>query len=166
MRNIFTLMLFILTNCANAQIPVLQAENSFGGSDNEHAFSIQQTEDAGFIAAGSTRSNDGQVQGNHTVGEPDFWVLKLNKTGGIQWQKSLGGSNDETAFCVQQTKDGGYIVAGEANSRDGQVTGNHGVLDMWVVKLDGNGTSFGRNRSVEVKMILQTACSKQKMEAI
>ena len=57
----------------------------------------------------------------------------------IQWQKSLGGSNAESAYDIQQTNDGGYIVAGGSKSNDGDVTGNNGSFDYWLVKLDVNG---------------------------
>jgi hypothetical protein len=123
----------------NAQSSHLVIENSLGGSDIDHAFSIQQTKDGGFITAGHTASNDGQVHGNHAAGEFDFWVVKLNKSLKIQWQRPLGGTADETAFSVEQTTDNGYIVAGQASSNNGQVTGNHGALDVWVVKLDSSG---------------------------
>lgn len=63
--------------------------------------------------------------------------MKLNSSGNIQWQKSLGGSGSEGANSIQQTTDGGYIVAGGSGSNDGDVTGNHGGGDFWVVKLSG-----------------------------
>ena len=53
----------------------------------------------------------------------------------IEWQKCLGGSDDDGAFSVQQTSDGGYIVAGLTGSNNGDVSGNHGGGDVWVVKL-------------------------------
>lgn len=53
----------------------------------------------------------------------------------IEWQKSLGGSGDEYAYSIQQTTDGGYIVAGSSWSNDGDVSGNHGWLDYWVAKI-------------------------------
>ena len=53
----------------------------------------------------------------------------------IQWQKCLGGTDSDAAYSVQQTTDGGYIVAGLTFSNDGDITGNHGVDDFWVVKL-------------------------------
>ena len=121
----------------DAQVPNLTAENSFGGSQNEHAFCIQQTKDGGSIIAGGSESNSGDVTGNH--GENDFWIVKLKKDGSIQWQKSFGGSNGEIAFSIQQTSDGGYIAAGQTSSLNGDVTGNHSGLDFWVIKLDTNG---------------------------
>ncbi|MDD4248563.1 MAG: PKD domain-containing protein, partial [Methanosarcina sp.] len=110
---------------------------SLGGSGGEYAQSIQQTSDGGYIVAGDSNSNDGNVTGNH--GGSDYWVVKLDTTGNIVWQKSLGGSSYDNAYSIQQTSDGGYIVAGESNSNDGDVTGNHGGFDYWVVKLDTTG---------------------------
>src|ERR1035438_1677306 len=57
----------------------------------------------------------------------------------IQWQASLGGSGLDDANCIQQTSDGGFIVAGHSNSTDGEVTGNHGNFDYWIVKLTSVG---------------------------
>jgi len=57
----------------------------------------------------------------------------------IEWQKSLGGSSTDYARSIQQTSDGGYIVAGYSASMDGDVTGNHGG-DIWIVKLNSAGS--------------------------
>jgi hypothetical protein len=51
------------------------------------------------------------------------------------WQKSLGGSGDDDARSIQQTTDGGYIIAGYSNSDDGDVLENHGDYDCWIVKI-------------------------------
>jgi hypothetical protein len=98
-----------------------------------HAESIQQTSDGGYIVAGSSYSSGGDVTGNH--GHDDYWVVKLSGSGEKQWEKSLGGSNSDYASSIQQTSDGGYIVAGSSYSSDGDVTGNHGGSDYWIVKL-------------------------------
>jgi len=116
----------------------LQWQKCLGGSDDEWAYSIQQTSDGGYIVAGYTESNDGDVSGNHGGG--DFWVVKLSSTGSLQWQKCLGGSSWDEAYSIQQTSDGGYIVAGGTYSNDGDVSGNHGYYDFWVVKLSSTGT--------------------------
>ncbi|HQF28824.1 MAG TPA: T9SS type A sorting domain-containing protein, partial [Bacteroidia bacterium] len=70
----------------------------------------------------------------------DFWVVKLNNTGAIQWKIALGGSGNDLAQSIQQTADGGYIVFGFTTSLDGNVVGNHGYFDYWMVKLDSLGT--------------------------
>ncbi len=105
----------------------------YGGNDGDYANSIQQTTDGGYIVAGSTTSNDGDVSGNH--GGFDYWILKLDSDGDTLWTKCFGGSNEDKAFSIQQTIDGGYIVAGQSNSNDGDVEGNHGYGDYWIVKL-------------------------------
>ncbi len=112
-------------------------KKTYGGSDLDDAFAIQQTTDGGFVVAGFTISNDGDVSGNH--GDYDAWVLKLDSVGGIQWQKCLGGSGWEEAWDIQQTVDGGYIIAGRSGTANGDVTVNHGSLDYWVVKLSSAG---------------------------
>ena len=119
----------------------IQWEKNLGGSYNgglgDWAQSVQQTTDGGYIVAGTTRSNDGNVSGNH--GGEDFWVVKLDSSGALTWQKCLGGSNDDAAYSIQQTSDGGYIVAGSTYSNDGDVSLNHGGSDYWLVKLDSSG---------------------------
>jgi len=115
----------------------IEWQKCLGGTDNDYANSIQQTSDGGFIVAGGTHSNDGDVSGNH--GRDDAWVVKLNSTGDIEWQKCLGGTDNDFANSIQQSSDGGFIVAGETKSNDGDVSGNHGVYDYWVVKLNSSG---------------------------
>jgi hypothetical protein len=115
----------------------IQWKKNYGGSDVEAPLEIQQTSDGGYIVAGYTRSNNWDVSGNH--GDYDAWVLKLNSAGAIQWQRCLGGSGWEEAWSVQQTSDGGYIIAGRSTSTDGDVTVNHGFFDFWVVKLNQDG---------------------------
>jgi hypothetical protein len=112
-------------------------KKSYGGSNNEWAYSIQQTTDGGYIMAGFSLSNNGDVTGNH--GKEDFWVVKLDNTGAIMWQKSLGGSGWDEALSIQQTTDGGYIVAGFSDSSDGDLNSNQGATDFWIVKLDSIG---------------------------
>jgi hypothetical protein len=62
------------------------------------------------------------VSGNH--GMSDFWIVKLDGSGDIQWQKCLGGSRQEISSSIQLTTDGGYIVAGYTWSNDGDILGN------------------------------------------
>ncbi len=115
----------------------LQWQKSLGGSKEDIANSVQQTLDGGYIIAGESYSTDGDVTGNH--GFSDYWIVKLDSSGNLQWQKALGGSSYDRANSVQQTSDGGYIVAGGSASTNGNVTGNHGNEDFWVVKLDPSG---------------------------
>jgi len=112
-------------------------QQSLGGSNHDSAKSIQQTTDGGYIVTGWSNSNDGDITGNHA--NYDYWIVKLNATGNITWQKSLGGNGEDRAYSIRQTSDGGYLVAGESRSIDGNVTGNNGNKDCWIVKLDAVG---------------------------
>ncbi|MEO5776114.1 MAG: T9SS type A sorting domain-containing protein [Flavobacterium sp.] len=140
---LLTVLSFVYTQ---AQAPAIQWQKPLGGTNNEGAAAIQKTPDGGYVTAGSNTSNNGDVTGNH--GGYDYWIVKLDAIGNIQWQKSLGGSGDDVADAIQTTADGGYIVTGYSNSNDGDVSGNHGNQDCWVVKLDTTGNiqwqkSFG-----------------------
>ena len=118
-------------------IGTIQWQKCLGGTYDEIAYSIQQTNDGEYIVSGVTSSNDGDVSGNH--GNGDAWLVKLDSAGNIQWQKCLGGSSGDEARSVQQTTNGDYILIGTTTSDDGDVSGNHGYSDVWVVKLDSVG---------------------------
>ncbi|MCC7438427.1 MAG: T9SS C-terminal target domain-containing protein [Armatimonadetes bacterium] len=121
-------------------VGAVEWQQLYGGSKNDWAASIEPTSDGGYIIAGSSASTDGDVAGHHgTSVTSDFWIVKLTSTGIIEWQRSLGGSSTDAAASIKQTIDGGYIVAGSGISTDGDITGNHGHLDYWIVKLTSTG---------------------------
>jgi len=144
----FVLVLTALLLCVapgmaqEAAAPSIEWQKCLGGSGGEVAFDIRQTSDGGYVVAGYTNSNDGDVSGNH--GGNDAWVVKLNALGATQWKKCLGGSGGDCAYDIQQTIDRGYIVAGYTESNDGDVSGNHGNDDVWVVKLAPQATRSRR----------------------
>ncbi|MBW6482295.1 MAG: T9SS type A sorting domain-containing protein [Vicingaceae bacterium] len=138
MKNLLlTSALFLTTLYLTAQAPSIEWQKSLGGSGDDFGHSIQQTIDGGYIVAGNSNSTDGDATGNH--GGWDYWIVKLDNIGTIEWQQSLGGSGNDFGWSIQQTTDGGYIVAGSSNSTDGDVTGNNGGADYWVVKLSNLG---------------------------
>jgi hypothetical protein len=115
----------------------IEWQKSLGGSDSENPISIYQTTDGGYIISGRTQSSDGDVTDFH--GMVDAWIVKLNSTGTLVWQKTLGGSSSEVISDVKQISDGGYILVGSTNSFDGDVFGNHGGGDCWAVRLSSSG---------------------------
>jgi hypothetical protein len=114
-------------------------QKSLGGSGLELIIfsSIISTADGGCLLLGNTNSNDGDVSGNH--GGLDFWLVKLNSSGNIMWQKTYGGSADDVSMSIAAANGGGYLLTGQTNSNDGDVTGNHGGGDGWVVKVNESG---------------------------
>jgi M6 family metalloprotease-like protein/uncharacterized delta-60 repeat protein len=103
----------------------VQWQKTYGGSDFDKVSSIQQTRDGGYILTGPSES--------FADSYADIWVLKLDGNGNITWQKTYGGPYDEQASSIQQTTDGGYIVAGTTSNSD------HNT-DIWVLKLGSDGT--------------------------
>ena len=110
----------------------IQWQRFYGGSSGDEAFSIQQTTDGGYIVAGHTDFLGSETD-TFGAGASDFWVLKLDENGDIQWQKTYGGSGFDEAYAIQQTTDGGFIVAGNTS------TFGAGNKDIWILKLDTNG---------------------------
>ncbi len=116
-------------------------QKTYGGSGWDQAAWIVQTIDGGYIVAGFSNSADGDVSGLHqNQTEPDYWIVKLNDTGAISWQKCYGSNGGDIPYCIQQTKDSGYIISGYTDSDDGDVTGLHGIIDCWVLKINDTGT--------------------------
>jgi uncharacterized delta-60 repeat protein len=116
--------IFLFVLCASLTLNA-QWARTYGGTDFDRAFLVQQTSDGGYIAAGYTASAG--------AGVSDFWVLKLSLAGVIEWQYAYGGSEDDVAYAVQETSDEGYIVAGYTYS-----FGN-GESDYWILKLTSEG---------------------------
>lgn len=135
-------------------------QHCFGGSGTEWIRDIQETGDGGYILAATSNSSDIQLDHNH--GGVDFWIVKLNASLDIEWQKSYGGSVYDDAYCIQQTPDGGYIVCGDTGSADEDVSGFHGWVDGWILKLDVNGNiewkkCYGGSRTEWFHHIITTA---------
>jgi len=105
----------------------IEWQRTYGGMFGDSARSIQQTSDGGYIIAGST--------GSFGAGGTDNWILKLTSSGDIEWQRTYGGSEGEYADSIQETGDGGYIVAGSTTSF-GALPGE---FDLWVLKLSPDG---------------------------
>ncbi|UCE36182.1 MAG: hypothetical protein JSW00_11610, partial [Thermoplasmata archaeon] len=99
----------------------IEWQRAYGGSDEDWANSIQQTSDGGYVVAGITTS--------FGAGDYDYWILKLSASGDIEWQRAYGGSNFDSAQAIQQTIDGGFIVAGYTLSFGA------GGDDIWILKL-------------------------------
>ncbi len=138
------MMLLLCVSMVSAQPNELWVR-AYGGSGTERANSVVSTNDGGCVFAGTANSLNGNVSGLHTIlgwTESDFWVVKLNAAGDIQWQKCLGGNMDEVAYDIIQVADGGFVIVGSAESNDGDITWHYGDYtfeDLWIAKIDNTG---------------------------
>jgi hypothetical protein len=113
-------------------------QKTIGGSEQDIFSSMTSCTGGGYVLAGTSRSNDADATGNH--GDYDFWAVKVAESGTILWQKQLGGSKQDVAASITAGLDGGYVIAGSTDSKDGDVKGQTGASNAWIVKLDGAGT--------------------------
>lgn len=124
----------------------IEWQKCYGGTKSEFPFEIIQTSDGGYAVIGYTRSNNGDVTGYHTgSGSHDMWVIKIDSIGELEWQKCLGGSDEDEGWAITQTADGSYICVGYTNSYDGDVGGAADDFDFWLVKLDSEGNIVWEN---------------------
>lgn len=114
-------------------------EKVYGGSGFDMAYSIAQTSDYGFVVAGYTFSSDGDLKGKTHRGNGDWWIIKLNRYGDIEWHETYGGSGWDEPRKIAVTSDKGYIITGVTGSNDGHISGNNGRWDVWLLKLNRSG---------------------------
>ena len=113
-------------------------DKNYGGSQEDDGTAIATAKDGGYVIAGRTRSNDGDISGNH--GDWDGYLIKVDKQGNKLWQKCYGGSKSDEILSIAATKEGGYIFAGMSDSPDGDLAGQTLTgRTLWIVKVDGQG---------------------------
>ncbi|MBC8172497.1 MAG: T9SS type A sorting domain-containing protein [Chitinophagales bacterium] len=119
----------------------IEWENTIGGTGNESANTILQTIDGGFIAGGYSRSG---ISGDKTEagnGGSDYWVVKLDAGGNIEWDATFGGTMDEGITSISPTPDGGYMLGGSSGS-DISADKSENIIgdwDIWIVKINSEG---------------------------
>lgn len=112
-------------------------EKSFGGTGIDEAHSIVADGGGNYMILGETRSDDIDV--SHNKGSADVWLIKIDGSGNLIWEKTYGGSSFDVGRSIEKTNDGGYLLAGSSRSQDGDVSINNGQNDAWLIKLESNG---------------------------
>jgi hypothetical protein len=102
-----------------------QWDRMYGGVADEWGFSVLQTSDGGYIFISST--------GSYGAGRDDLWIVKTNSTGVEQWNRTIGGTEDDFGFVIQPTTDNGFIITGYTKSF------GTGTIDLWLVKTNNTG---------------------------
>ena len=131
--------------CEN-KLKTITFKKTFGGSKDDYCYSVIQTSDGGFLAAGYTKS--------YGAGESDFWLIKTDKNGNKIWDRTFGGSSHDECNSVIQTSDGGFLAAGYTQSY------GNGWMDFWFIKTDSRGykiwdKTFGGIFGDECNIVIQ-----------
>jgi len=131
---IFQIFLFLVlflqvSNVAAVEEPLEQWNRSFGGNGEDSAWCIQQTSEGGYIVAGTTAS-----YGKGIEGYPDAWLIKVDKSGNMQWNKTYGETYFDEGYFTRQTSDGSYVLSG--------YTFPSGYAEPWLIKTDKKGNEM------------------------
>jgi hypothetical protein len=110
---------------------VLQWHKQFGGSYEDIGTGIAKGATGGYLIAASTDSDDGDVTATH--GKTDAWFIKVDNAGDKEWQQTSGGSRLDVPQAVIGRPDGSFVAAGHTSSADGDLKGNYGETDAWVL---------------------------------
>ena len=120
----------------------IEWQKTYGGQYADLLRSMEQTTDNGYILAGYSNSPVSGDKLDDNKGAGDYWIIKIDDLGAIQWQNTYGADGDDQPYAIHQTLDGGYIIGGNSNSTSALTT-QGGIVsngtDFWVLKLDMEG---------------------------
>jgi hypothetical protein len=122
-------------------------QNTIGAAETENLSTLIQTNDGGYLLGGSSDSYSSGDKSGNCIGGDDWWIVKTNSMGVIQWEYTIGGSLNEGVSSIEQTLDGGYIFGGSSRSNiSGDKSENSiGGYDFWMVKTDSLGNFLWQN---------------------
>lgn len=164
MKKILIFGLVILFTLPMCQVFALEGDKlwtkHYGGSGSDYFIASDQTIDGGFVASGSTTSNNGDFTNNK--GLSDMVIAKFDSNGNKLWMKNYGGTADENLASIQQTSDGGFIGVGTSTSNNGDLLTNQGSSDFVIAKFDSNGNkvwmkTYGGSNSETLTDVKQTS---------
>ena len=124
----------------------IQWTNFYGGSDDDVGNDIIESSDGSFYIIGYSKSKDGDASVNN--GQHDNWLLKIDSSGNLLWERSYGFAGHDHAYNILATKDGGLFFNGflDITASDGQGKySRHGVGEFWCHKIDKEGNIIWRN---------------------
>ena len=117
---------------------VQQWSKTYGGTDTDISWSICSLSNGEYIFSGFSGSKNGDINDPH--GWDDAWVVKIDYLGNKVWSKNYGGSSYDVGYAFSNLNDGTFLMAIATESIDGDIPGNTGDMDTWIVKLNSDGS--------------------------
>lgn len=150
LRYLFLFSIIVLSSYCFSQEPVIEWQNTIGGTSSDRLRSIYPTSDGGCILGGHSISNASGDKSENSLGDEDYWVVKLDDQGSIEWENTIGGDWRDELRNIKPTIDGGYIMLGRSAShasgdKSEDPIGNFGTYDYWVIKLNATGNITWEN---------------------
>src|SRR4051812_7134235 len=115
MKFIVTALLILMSFCTMYSQEIVW-QKTIGGSGTDELSHVSKTSDGGYIIGGTSDSNISGEKTEDSNGNEDYWILKIDSAGNIQWQNTIGGSGTDALIWIEQASDGGYIMGGNSNS--------------------------------------------------
>ncbi|MFH0865047.1 MAG: T9SS type A sorting domain-containing protein [Bacteroidota bacterium] len=118
---------------------LLIQQKTYGGTHDDYGVSMAETDSSGFIIAGYSYSDDGDITTHYGLTEKcDYVALKINSSADLIWAKNYGGNENDNLMGMLSTYDG-LLLYGISDSDNGNITDSHGLLDGWLIKINSNG---------------------------
>ena len=121
---------------------------TYGGMGNDTFKGMVPAHDGGYLIVGTSDSNKSTHKSDNSKGGTDYWLIKVNEAGERIWDKSYGGSEDDSCSGIIPTKDGNYLLFGSSKSPDNgdKSQPTQGSSDFWILKIDANGSKIWDKR--------------------
>ena len=122
----------------------IEWQKTYGGKNLDQLKKVEQTKDGGYIIGGYSNSPASGDKQSDNIGTGDYWIIKTDKAGAIEWQRTLGGDGDDHLSALIQSRNGGYVLGGSSNSNpsNDKSRANTKGTDFWIVRLDDDGQTL------------------------
>lgn len=137
-------------------------EKSFGGKGDDLLVEIKQTKDKGYIIIGTSNTKPSEDKSSEYFGGIDFWIIKTDSNGKLEWEKSYGGIYNDIPKTINILEDG-FIIGGISNSphSGNKLKDHYGGYDIWILELDNKGNKikeyvFGSENDDNLSNIIAT----------
>ncbi len=136
------ILIISFQNAYNQIVPQIVWQRSFGGTEEDISRVVIPTADGGYFIAGDSESDSSGNKWENVFGWNDYWVIKLNSAGVIEWQNNIDAGASDNLYAAVQTDDGGFLLAGNtASLPSGDKTEpSKGGVDLWIIKLNPEGS--------------------------
>lgn len=131
----------------------------YGGTMNDRVNDIVEDNEGGIVMAGYSESSDFDIE--NPKGSYDYWVINIDANGHLHWKKNFGGPDIDQAYGIVKTDFNSFLIVGQSNSIEGDISNPKGNSDIWVIHIDHHGKllwdkSFGGSQFETATAIKKT----------